>query len=39
MSQKAKEEKKSINTRLHQLLVLLFAGLTMIMIFIKIMFL
>ncbi|PSL43750.1 hypothetical protein CLV51_10760 [Chitinophaga niastensis] len=39
MSKAVKKPEKSINTRLHQLLVLIFAGLTMIMIFIKIMFL
>jgi hypothetical protein len=39
MSKTSKQAQKSINTRLHQLLVLIFAGLTMTMIFVKIMFL
>lgn len=39
MKQHVKKDKKNINTGLHQVLVLLFAGLTMIMIFIKIVFL
>ncbi len=39
MSKVTQQNKKTINTRVHQLLVLFFAGLTMIMIFIKIMFL